>query len=159
MDLTPALKGLTDQDRIFVEGLLRGLSQVAAATAAGYKSPARMGVRKAQEPHIVAALEEGRRISAQATGVTREKLNEMLMGAYYNAATAGEQVSAVMALAKINGLIEQKSTVKVQHSLEAPKHENDLKQLPTDELMRLARAEPRRLIEGEFVDVTPVRNG
>ena len=159
MDLTPALKDLTDQDRIFVEGLLRGLSQVAAATAAGYNSPARMGTRKAKEPHIVAALEEGRRISAQATGITREKLNDMLMNAYYNAATSGEQVSAVMALAKINGLIEQKSTVKVQHSLTSPTDESDLTQLPTEELMRLARAEPRLLIEGEFKDVTPVRNG
>lgn len=155
MDLTPALKGLTDQDRIFVEGLLRGLSQVAAATAAGYKSPARMGTRKAQEPHIVAALEEGRRISAQATGITREKLNDMLMSAYYNAATSGEQVSAVMALAKINGLIEQKSTVSVQHSIEAPKHEADLKRLPTAELMRLAQMSPDVVIEGTFVDVTP----
>lgn len=159
MDLTPALQGLTDQDRIFVEGLLRGLSQVAAGTAAGYKTPASVASRKMKEPHIAAALEEGRRISAQATGITREKLNDMLMNAYYNAATSGEQVSAVMALAKINGLIEQKSTVKVQHSLAAPKDESDLKQLPTEELMRLARTEPRLLIEGEFRDVTPVRNG
>ena len=156
MDLTPALKGLSDQDRIFVEGLLRGLTQVAAATAAGYKSPARMGTRKAQEPHIVAALEEGRRISAETTGITREKLNDMLMNAYHNAATAGGQVSAVMALAKLNGLIEQKSTVKVQHSLEAPKHESDLRRLPTEDLLRLARMEPTAIIEGQFMDVTPV---
>lgn len=154
MDLAPALQNLTDQDRIFVEGILRGLSQVAAATAAGYKSPARMGTRMAKEPHIVAALEEGRRISAQATGVTREKLNDMLMNAYYNAATSGEQVSAVLALAKINGLIEQKSTVKVQHSLAEPRHETDLKSLPTEELLRLAQTKPSMLIEGQFVDVT-----
>lgn len=154
MDLAPALKDLTDQDRIFVEGILRGLSLVAAATAAGYKSPGSKGVRMAKEPHIVAALEEGRRISAQVTGVTREKLNDMLMNAYYNAATSGEQVSAVLALAKINGLIEQKSTVKVQHSLSEPKHEADLKSLPTAELLRLAQTKPSMLIEGQFIDVT-----
>lgn len=159
MDLTPALVGLTDQDRIFVEGILRGLSQVAAGTAAGYKSPARVATRKVREPHIVAALEKGRQISAQATGVTREKLNDMLMNAYHNAATAGEQVSAVLALAKINGLIENKSKVEVKHSVESPRHESDLKALPTEELMRLARTEPKLLIEGQFIDVTPSGNG
>lgn len=154
MDLSPALKALTDQERIFVEGLLRGMSQVAAGTAAGWRSPARVATSKVREPHIMAALEEGRRISAEATGITREKLNDMLMSAYYNAATSGEQVSAVLALAKLNGLIENKSKVEVKHSLEAPKHESDLKQLPTEELLRLAKMDPHTIIEGTFEDIT-----
>lgn len=153
MDLTPALQNLTDQDRIFVESLLRGMSQVAAATAAGYRSPARMGTRKAKEPHIVAALEAGRRISAEETGITRQKLNDMLMSAYYSAATSGEQVQAVLALARINGLIENKTTVKMKHSIEEPAP-TDLRRLPTAELAKLANMQPHAVIDGEFVEVT-----
>jgi len=160
MDLSPALKALSDQERIFVESMLRGMSMLAAASAAGYKTPASKGPRLAQEPHIAAALEEGRRISAEATGITRAKLNDMLMSAYYNAETAGEQVSAVMALAKLNGLIENKSKVEVKHSLEGPpKNEDDLKRLSNEELRRIAHQHPGAVIEGDFTIVEPARNG
>lgn len=159
MDLTPALQNLDDKERIFVEGILRGQSQLAAATAAGWKSPARVATSKMREPHIVEALKEARAISAKETGITIQKLNDMLMSAYYSAATAGEQVSAVMALAKINGLIVNTSKVEVKHQLEAPKTENDLKSLPTDQLLKLAKLEPGLVIEGSFVEIDPVKRG
>ncbi len=154
MDLTPALEALDDRERIFVEALLRGQSQIAAATAAGYKSPARVATSKIREPHIMAALQEGRAISAKATGITLEKLNDMLMSAYHNAETAGEQVQAVMALAKLNGMIVNTSKVEVKHQLEAPKSDQDLKSLPTNELLKLAKMEPHLVIEGDYVDLS-----
>lgn len=161
MDLAPALKDLDEKDRIFVEGILKGMSQVAAGTAAGWKSPARVATEKMKQPHIIAAVKEGRQISAASTGVTLAKLNDMLMGAYHNAATAGEQVQAVMALARINGMVVNTSKVEVkhQHSLEGPKRAEDLKALPTEELLKLAQMSPGLVIEGQFIDVTPVRGG
>lgn len=152
MDLRPALVDLTDSERIFVESVLRGMSKTAAAAAAGFKDPAASGKQIAGRPHVAAALEKARQISAQETGITRQKLNDMLMAAYYGAATAGEQIAAVRELAKLNGLYEAQK-VAVTHKLEKANNEQELRRLPTEELVRLAQLPANNVIDGEFVEI------
>jgi hypothetical protein len=126
MDLTPALDGLTDRQRLYVEQRLSGKSVAAAAAIAGYAS----GAQVERNPDIQAALNSGRAISARAVGFTREEAHDMLMQAYRNAESASEQVMAVRELVKLHGIAEP---IKHEHT-----HKHELRALSDDELLRLA---------------------
>lgn len=153
MDLSPAVDGLTERERIFVEGILRGLTQIAAAQAAGYANAKNAAHDLAREPKIKAAIAKGREISIQATGVTREKLTDMLMSAYMNAETAAEQIMAVRELGKLHGLYAaQKVEVGHTHELKNP-NEKDIRTLSSAELLRLARLKGGDIFEGEFTEI------
>jgi len=130
------------------------MSQIAAAGAAGCKVPREDGSRWANKPHIATALAKGRELSIQATGMTRERLTEMLMDAYRNASTAMEQIAAAKELGKLHGLYAaQKVEVGHTHKLEAAKSEREIKALTSEELLRLAHMRPGAVIEGEFTEI------
>lgn len=154
MDLSSAFEGLNDRERIFVEGILRGMSQVASATAAGYKAPTDSSQDLLKKPRIIAAIEKGRELSIQATGITREKLSDMLMSAYMGASTAAEQVMAVRELGKLHGLYAaQKVEVGHTHKLEAKDAVKQLQSMSSEQLLKLARMNQGKIIDGEFTEV------
>lgn len=146
-DFTPIFEGLTDRERVMVEARLKGMSIPQAAVAAG------MSLNNARvlcdEPRVKAALKEGRRISAEACAITREKLTDMLMEAYRAAGCAAEMVMAVRELAKLHGL-NAPQQVQIAHEHRLSNTAADLKQLPLAELERLARTHGSDVIEGEF---------
>lgn len=130
------------------------MSQIAAAGAAGAKNPREDGSTWANKPHVAAALAKARSLSIEATGMTREKLTEMLMDAYRNASTAAEQIMAAKELGKLHGLYAaQKLEVGHTHKLEAAKSEREIKALTSEELLRLAHMRPGAIIEGEFEEI------
>lgn len=154
MDLSPAFEGLDDRERIFVEGILRGMSQIASATAAGYKSPRDSAQELVKRPRVVAALEKGRELSIQETGITREKLSDMLMAAYTSATTAAEQIMAVRELGKLHGLYAaQKVEVGHTHKLEAKDAIKQLQSMSSEQLLKVARMNRGQVIDGEFSEV------
>ena len=154
MDLGPAFDGLNDQERIYVESRLRGLSQVASGAAAGIKNS--NWTTFEQNVRIQAALQKGRAISIADTGMTREKITEMLMDAYRCAANATEMVMAARELGKLHGVYApQKVAVDVEHRLKNVKSERDMKLLPTKELLALVESRGDDVLEAEFEEVMP----
>ncbi len=102
MDLSPALEGLTEKRRIYVEARLQGMSPKAACMAAGV-APNQISNYEGN-PDVKAAIAKGHAISAEHTGLTREKVTAMLMDAYRMAETATEMVMAARELGKLHGL-------------------------------------------------------
>lgn len=130
------------------------MSQIASASAAGYNNARHDADRIAAKPHIAAAVAKGRALSILATGMTREKLTEMLMDAYRNASTAMEQIAAAKELGKLHGLYAaQKVEIGHTHKLEAAKSEREIKALTSEELLQLAHLRPDSVIEGHFEEI------
>lgn len=151
MDLAPAFEGLTDRERLYVEGVLKGLPKRAAAQAAGM-NPTTTGQLDSR-PAIAAALAKGREISIRETGVTRTKITDMLLEAWRNCVTATEQVVVARELGKLHGLYEAKK-VEVKHQLEHVTRADQLRTLTVAELERIAAGGGPLVIEGEFTSVS-----
>lgn len=147
MDLAPAFEALSDRERIYVEGILKGLPKKASAQAAGY-APQEFA-RLERRPHVAEAIEVGRQISIKETGMTRSKITEMLMEAWRNAASATEQVLVARELGKLHGLYEAKK-VEVKHQLEHIKSAEQLRTLTIEELERIASEGGTLTIEGQY---------
>lgn len=147
MDLAPAFEGLSDRERIYVEGVLRGLPKKASAQAAGYQDVEFARLEK--RPHVLKALDAGRNISIKETGITREKVTDMLMEAWRNATSTTEQVMVARELGKLHGLYEAKK-VEVKHQLEHVSRTEQLRTLTVEELERIALEGKPLVIDGEF---------
>jgi hypothetical protein len=146
VDLQPVLQGLSDRERVYVESRLKGLSKAASAIAAGTQP---CQASKIETPAVVEALEKGRALSIKNTGITRERVIEMLENAYHSAETAQEMVAAARELGRMLGYYEAQK-VAVTHEHKVHKAEQ-LKTLTVDELERLARGDA--VIEGEFYEM------
>lgn len=148
MDLTEAFVGLDDRERLFVESKLRGMTTRAAAAAAGM-SEAQAGALS-QRDDVKRALDTGRRLSIEATGIDRSKISDMLMDAYRAAENASEMVMAARELGKLHGVY---AAQKVEHSHQVTKvtKVEQLRQLSNDDLERVARGE--LVLEGEFTEI------
>lgn len=150
MDLSPAFEGLNDRDRIYLQSRLSGMSQAASAAAAGMAPQHASEYEK--QPRIAAALQKGREIGIQATGVTREKVSEMLMDAYRSAETAAEMVMASRELGRLHGLYApQRVELDHTHKLQQVKSEQDIRRLTTADLVKLVSKRGGDVIEGDFV--------
>jgi phage terminase small subunit len=159
MDLSPAFEGLTDKQRLYVEGRLRGLSRIAAARAAGAEAdPKKSADQYEKNPKVAAALEKARQISIQHTGYTRQKIAEMLQRAYDLAGNATEMVMAARELGRLHGVYAP-TNVKVdhEHRLTDTRNVEDLRHLTTEQLEQLVAKRGGDFIEGEFVELEPLR--
>lgn len=146
MDLLPAFRGLSDEQRVYVQARLEGQSPYKAVEGMG--KPRNSWRILENHPAVVQALKAAREECIKATGVTRERVSQMLLDAYENATTTMEQVAAARELGKLHGLYEAQ---KIQHELstgDRKQLEKDLKSLPLHELERM-------VVDAEFVDVTP----
>lgn len=149
MDLSPALEELDERERVFVESRLRGLNIKQASAAAGVTH--QMGSMIEARPEVIRAMTLGREISSRETGMTREKINEMLLDAYRNATNTIEQVMAARELAKLHGLYAPaKVEVDHTHRLGQVKREQDLKTLTVDQLEKIALNRGGEVIEGDY---------
>jgi len=152
-NLASSLVKLNPKERIYVENRLAGLSQVASATAAGYRSPGKHAHELEKKEHIQAAMLVAMSDLAEEVGFTRKDAHDMLMTAYTNAATSAEQIQAVKEMINLHGIAAPK-VIEVEHN---HKGSVSLDQLPTADLIKLAGMESL-ILEGEFEDVTDDKN-
>ena len=101
MDLVPAMKGLSERQRLYVQARLEGNMPVESARRAGLEVPEVNWRSMEIAAPVRLALLKGREISIAATGVTRERITEMFEEAYRCATTAAEMVQAARELAKL----------------------------------------------------------
>lgn len=147
-DLPSSYLELTRMERLYVDARLEGLSQVAAATAAGASRPRTEGNRLEQNPKVAAALVDRMKKVAEEVDFSRKEAHDMYMEAYRNAETATEQIAAVNAMVKLHGL-EKPKVIEHQHQ---HTHSGQLEYMSTDKLMELAEMEDLTL-EGEYTVV------
>lgn len=152
MDLDRLLEPLqTPQEKIYVHARLRGMSEKAAYLAAGGKGNPNADTFQAK-PHVLEVLRACMNVSAQETGMTRDKIKDMLLDAHANATTALEQVAAIRELAKLFGLYAP-TTVKVDHK-HSHQHAIEDKRKRINELP-MRELEDLLAIDGEFHEVVP----
>lgn len=152
MDLTPALAGLSDKKRLYVQARLTGMNTGAAARAAGMKVPENSWRMYEFATDVQLALQKGREISMQATGIDRKKVSDMLLAAYDAATNTVEMVAAARELGKLHGLYEAQK-LEVNHRLEQVKTERELRTLSTADLEQLVAKGPDDFLETEYVEV------
>lgn len=144
-NLASSLAKLNPKERIYVESRLAGLTQIASASAAGYAQPRARGTELEKKPQIQAALMQAMTEIAEEVGFSRKEAHDMLLAAYMNAATAGEQIAAVKEMIALHGIAQPK-TLKVEHE---HKGTVSLERMETHELMKLADMEDL-VLDGEF---------
>lgn len=153
MDLESSLRKLTHQQRIYVESRLSGMNQLAAGAAAGLSVPRVDSYKVEQLPAVQEAMLAAMQVSAEEIGFSRKEAHDLLMQAYWNADTAGEQIAAVREMIKLHGVAAPQQ-VEVNHK---HVHQGELHLLSNDELMRLADMNDDLVLEGEFTEVEESR--
>lgn len=144
--LASCFQGLDTRETVYVKCRLEGMTQVASARAGGWPDPAREASKIEKRPAVQNAIVKATELFAEEVEFSRKEAHDMLTSAYYNAATAGEQVAAVRELIKLHGVA---APVKVEHEHEHT-HQVQLEHMALDDLMKLAGSEDLTL-EGEFI--------
>ena len=157
MSFEKALADLTPKQRIFVERIAEGCSQVEAARAAGYGSPRAEATKVFKHPKVQAALQALNADVSERMITSKLDVERMLLEAYHCAENAGEMVAAAREIGKLHGhYAPTKTEQKVTHEGTVT-HEHDARKLSHSRLLELA-GEQRRLehldtedvIEGDF---------
>lgn len=151
MTLPESYLSLTKIERAYVDGRLDGLSQIAAATAAGASTPRTAANRLEKNEKVQQALVDRMQQTADEVDFGRKEAHQMYMDAYQNADTAMEQIAAVNAMVKLHGL-EKPKLVEIKHD---HTHSGKIEHMTTDELMKLAGMDKALALEGEFSEVEP----
>lgn len=138
---------LTQKQRIYVDGVLAGLTKKAAAAAAGVAKPENIE----RQQVVLEAIVDMTKKSAEEVGFSRKEAHDMYMEAYRNAETAMEQIAAVNAMVKLHGL-EAPKKLEVKHEHQ---HSGELELLPTHELLKLAGMQDRLTLPGEYEIIEP----
>jgi len=143
---------LTPMQRLYVQGILKGLNKTAAATAAGCANPRKNFMRLDGDPAVKEAIKAGLAVFSETVLFDRKEAHDMLMEAHRNAATATEQVLAIREMIKLHGIaapevkeIRQQITGKVTHE--------QVQRLTDADLLKLAKLDDDKvpeILEGEY---------
>ncbi len=145
-NLPSSLLKLSAKERIYLQGRLDGLTQIASGAAAGLHTDFTELERR---PHFQEAMMVAMSELAEEVGFSRKEAHEMLLAAYTNAATAAEQIMAVKEMIALHGVAAAKK-IEVTHE---HKGSVQLERMETSELMKIAGMEHLTL-EGEYEVVT-----
>ncbi len=146
---------------LYVQARLEGMTQVAAATAAGAANPKKNAHKFETSKYVRAALRQSKEIFAERLAFDRKKAHEMYMNAYRAADTATEQKLVVDSLVKLHG-IAAPEVKKLQHEHSGViTHKKQLQHLPDSKLLEMANLSPGEdpnIIDGEFVELDEKNN-
>lgn len=134
---------MTPEQLAFVKSAARGLAPTAAARAAGYASAKIAGYRLMQKDHIRKAIAIERALYVRASGMSKKRVMDGILGAIERAKQAGEpmtEISGWREVAKMCGYYEP-----VKHKLEV-----DVKgHIVVQKLQTMSDADLLRLSEGD----------
>ena len=151
-ELLPFVEPLTDVQRLFVLAKLEGMTDVAAATAAGISNPKSRAYQIAKHPAVIEALKKGIEILATEVMFTRRHAHELLLDAHRNAANTTEQVMAIREMIKLHGVAAPE--VKELHTTVKGEIEHrEVRELTDEQLLQLAQLPTNRLpqiVDGEY---------
>lgn len=154
MSFEKALAELTPKQRIFVERIAEGSTQVEAARAAGYGSPRVEACRIFRHPKVQAALQALNADVSERMITSKLDVERMLLEAYHCAENAGEMVAAAREIGRLHGhYAPTKTEQKVTHEGTVT-HEHDARKLSHSRLLELAgeQRQLRKLPSDEIIE-------
>ena len=144
--------------RLYVQARLEGMTQVAAATAAGAANPKKNAHKFEASDNVKAALRQSREIFAQKLAFDRKKAHDMYMDAYHLSDNATEMKMCVDSLVKLHG-VAAPEVKRLQHEHSGRvTHDGQVSLIPDAKLIEMARLTPAQdpnVIEGELVMPEP----
>ena len=155
--IAKAIAPLTYMQKIYVESIVKGMSKVASATAAGSPNPKKNYVKLDKSATVQRALQEIREVTAGEIMFSVTEAHDLLMQAFHAATTSAEMTQAANALIKLHGTAKPEEKVIHQHHSGSVKHRGSVDELTDEQLMRLADVSKNEqpIIEGSVVEVVP----
>lgn len=139
---------LTNQQQMFVDAFLGGMTATASARAAGYADPDAQCSRLVRLPAIARALAVARVETEKRVKLTRDDVLNGLLDATRAAANATELVMAWRELGKMQGYyMPEEKKITVDRVVAARRSE--LEALPEIELLKLAGLDPT-VVDAEY---------
>ena len=132
------LPEISRQESRYLLSRFRGLTQAVSARAAGLDKNEAVVFEQTEQYH--ALLDYLHIHSAEATGITRDRLNIMLLDAHDLAATSGERVSAIRELGQLNDLYPNKQTAAIQinQQINQVSSDKEIQRFSDEQLLELA---------------------
>lgn len=142
-------KPLTDKQKAYVEARARGVERTESAIMAGYSLTPK--ARLPESPTILAELAYIRAEQRKTSGITKEKILELLMDAADMARTLEDPVAMVTAARELGKMLGYYApeVKKIIHGMDHEQLKKALSEMNDEELMKLAHA---KTIEGEVID-------
>jgi phage terminase small subunit len=146
--------GLTDKQKLFLEGILRGMPQTTAARAAGYANPSMEANRQLKHPSMQEALQLMHRKHEKASHMTRKKVMDGMLEAIEMAKTQSEPGVMVAGWREIGRMCGYYAAEKkeISVSITSKRAVDKLETLSDAELLDMIEKDSEA-IEGEFTEV------
>lgn len=146
--------GMTDKQKLFLDGLLRGVPQTIAARSAGYAKPNVEAVRQLKNPKMQEALQVLHRKYEVASKMTRKKVMDGMLEAIEIAKTQSEPGVMVAGWREIGRMCGYYAPDKkvIDVNITAKRAVDKLEMLTDAELLEMVE-EDSETIEGEFSEV------
>lgn len=159
--IAKSIAPLTYMQKIYVESIVKGMSKVASATAAGQPNPKKNYVRLDKSPTVLRALQEIREVTAGDIMFGVVEAHDLLMQAFHAATTSAEMTQAANALIKLHGTAKPEVKEIHQHHTGSVNHHASVDDLSDEQLMRLAGVDKndRPLLESTATEVEKVDEG
>lgn len=144
-ELETSFGKLTEQQRLYVDGRLAGLTPYAACKAAGYTGAESQAYRLERTPRVRNALDAASKIARARLNMDRDDVLQGLMEALQMCATATEMTNVWKEIGKIIGAYQP---LRIEHT-------HNLGDVTNDQLMRMSNRELVDLVDqpGAIIDV------
>ena len=148
------LRSLTEKQRLFVDSLIRGLSQTMAARSAGYAQPHIDANRLMKKPKIHEAVSHLQRKYEKASQMTRKKVMDGMLEAIEMAKLQSEPATMVGGWREIGRMCGYYAAEKrvLDINITAKRAVDKLETLSDAELLEMIDKDSD-MIEGEFTEV------
>lgn len=152
--LTSPLHYLTEQQRIFVDQIIKGAPPVVAARVAGYAQPESQGSTIAKAPKVAAAIKYLYKKHEQAADMSRKRVMDGFLEAIDMArmqADAGNMVSGWREIGRMCGYYAPE-VKKIDINITAKRVIDKMETMSDEELMRMIE-DSATIIEGEATEI------
>ena len=148
------LMGLTDRQRLFVEGIMKGMPQTTAARAAGFNHPHVAANRLMRTPVVLEAMQYLNHKHEKASQMTRKKVMDGFLEAIEMAkiqSDPGVMVNGCRETGRMCGYYAAEKKI-IDVNITAKRAVDKLETLSDAELLEMIERDSK-LIEGEFEEV------
>lgn len=152
--LTSPLHYLTDQQRQFVDHIVKGKAPVVAARLAGYANPEKQAYNIVKSPKIAAAIKHLHKKHEKAADMSRKKVMDGMLEAIDMArlqADAGNMISGWREIGRMCGYYAPE-VKKIDISISAKRVIDKMETLSDDDLVKMIE-DSSQIIEAEAVEI------
>jgi hypothetical protein len=145
---------LSDQQRMFVDGIMRGTKQTHSARAAGYRDPATAANRLMRSARVVESIQYLQRGYEKSHQMTRKKVMDGMLEAIEMAKIQAEPATMVTGWREIGRMCGYYAAEKkvIDINITAKRAVDKLETLSDAELLEMID-EDSETIEGDFTEV------